>query len=462
MKNSHLTPIFCLQLILFSACTESPEFYLSDLEIEEVNINPTSNITAVISAYKQSDLDIYTFDKDDKTLISCYVISSDEAGNFYKTLVVQDLEENPQNGLEIKLDKRSYYTKYNFGRKLYIKLAGLSITEINGKFVLGYQIQGVLGNIPLSLLDKFIVRSLETANIVPQVIDLEDFSSEMINRYVQLNVVQFLKTDLGKTFSSEAYDKYNGERQIEQCGSLARTYLFTSTYSNFKSYLLPTETFGLRAVLSSDSFSGSVNLVLNNSEDLILTNDQRCDPILFQCADISLAGGRSVIYYENFEKVKNTLDIEKMDWRNINVNFGNEKFRKRSRNENTFVQISAYDSNEYVMDVWLISPEIDLTVQNGVSVSFDTRSTFEKGSALTAWFSSDYSGDFHESNWHQLNANISIGSRDGSNDIFLNSGAIQIACVKEKIHLAFRYLGSDPGVSTTYDLDNVLILGDKN
>ena len=462
MKNPLRITLWYLYLFSFLGCVEYQEISLSDIEIVEPEINETSNITTVISTYKQSELATYTFNKDDQTVISCYVISSDEAGNFYKTLVVQDLAENPLNGLEIKIDLRSYYAKYNFGRKLYINFAGLSMTEVNGKFIVGYQVRDRLEDIPMALLDKFIVRSTKSVEIVPQSIDLKDFSSNMINRFVELRTVQFLESDLGKSFASEAYDKFNGERTIEQCNTRAKTYLFTSTYSNFSSYLLPSETFHLLGVLSSDYYSGSINLTLNSPEDLTLTNDQRCDPILFECEDMAEEEGRSVIFYEDFEALKTTVDIEKSGWKNINVNFGNERFRKRSRNESSFVQVSAYDSNEYVMDVWLISPEIDLSGLEGAYFSFETRATFEEGSVLTVWFSTDFIEDINESSWHQLKGDISIGSRDGSNAIFLNSGAIPIGCIQEKIHLGFRYLGADPGVSTTYDLDNVLVLGSEN
>ena len=457
MKMKLIVSLLYLSMTSLLGCIKSPDIFLSEIDLEEVNIIETSNIKAVVSAYRQSELDIYTFDEDDKTVISCYVISNDEAGNFYKTLVVQDRPENPMNGLELKIDLRSYFTKYNFGRKLYINFAGLSITEVNGKFIAGYQLRGVLGDIPSPLLDKFIIRSMETAEIVPQRIDLKDFSRNMINRFIELKNVQFLKPDLGRSFASEAYDKYNGERIIEQCSNLARTYLSTSTYANFKSYLLPSDRFHLKAILSSDYYSGNISLILNNPEALTLTNDQRCDPVLFECFENDQEKAGKVIFYEDFDNMKTTADIEKNGWRNINVNFGNQKFRKRSSNENTFVQVSAYGSNEYVMDVWLVSPLIDLSGQKGAVLSFDTRATFEEGTILTIWFSTDYSGDFYESGWNQLNADISIGSRDGSNEFFINSGAIPIGCIEEKIHLGFRYLGADPGVSTTYDLDNILI-----
>ena len=462
MKNPLRRSLWYLVLTCFLGCVEPQEISVSDIEVNEPEIKETSNIKTVISAYKQSEQVTFTFDKNDKTVISCYVISSDEAGNFYKTLVVQDLAENPLNGLEIKIDMRSYYTKYNVGRKLYINFAGLSITEVNRKFIAGYQASNVLGDIPTALLDKFIIRSMETVEIVPQSIELKDISSNMINRFVELKTLQFLNSDIGKSFSSEAYDKFNGERIMEQCHTLAKTSLFTSTYSDFSSHLLPSETFRLQGVLSADNYSGSINLILNSPEGLTLTDDERCDPTLFECEVTGDEKGTKVIFYEDFEEMKTTVDIEKRGWKNINVHFGNERFRKRSRNENSFVQVSAYDSNEYVMEAWLISPKIDLSGLKAARLSFDTRATFEEGSVLSVWFSTDYIEDFNGSNWHQLKANISVGSRDGSNEIFLNSGTIPIGCIQEKIHLGFRYLGADPGVSTTYDLDNVLVLGLKN
>ena len=169
-----------------------------------------------------------------------------------------------------------------------------------------------------------------------------------------------------------------------------------------------------------------------------------------------------VLYYEDFESLGSSRDIEKIGWDNINANFGNARFRKRSKNENTFLQISAYDSREYVMEVWLVGPSIDLDRSENEFLSFETRSTFEEGSLLTCWFTQDYTDDIKSANWQQLDVEISVGSRDGSNEIFLNSGAVQLDCLEGKVRLAFRYLGSDPGASTTYDLDNILITGEAS
>jgi len=168
------------------------------------------------------------------------------------------------------------------------------------------------------------------------------------------------------------------------------------------------------------------------------------------------------IHCQDFERLKSTKDIDKIGWQNINKNFGNGRFRKRSADENGFLQISAYDSNEYVMEVWLVSPVIELDKSRDEYLTFDIRATFEEGTLLTVWFSNDDTDDIHQASWHQLDIKIPVGSRDGSNKEFTGTNAFQLDCLEGSIRLAFKYTGSDPGASTTYDLDNILILGDTS
>jgi len=455
--------IFSFFMVFFSfyACIDHPEFVVEQPIESPINVEATSDITTVINAFKQSNQQIFTFDSDQTLLVNAYVISSDEAGNFYKTLIIQDSPENPESGLEIKIDLRSYYTKYNFGRKILLRLSGLSIQEDNGKYVVGYLSGNTLVDIPESLLDHFIIRTPDTATIIPKSTTLEDISQSSINTYVIIDKVQFLISDLGKSFAAEAYDRYNGQRLIEQCDNLAKSYLYTSSYADFSTNLLPESSLCLTAVLTSDSYSKEIIFVLNNPEDIDLLDQQRCDPLFYECPGSSSTDKKDILYYENFEKLASTRDIEKIGWQNINVNFGNGRFRKRSKKENTFVQISAYDSEEYVMEVWLISPIIDMDTSVSEILTFDTRATFEEGSLLTCWFSRDFKNSIKDATWEQLDVEISIGSGDGSNELFQNSGTIELDCLEGNIRLAFRYLGSDPGLSTTYDLDNIVILGEK-
>ena len=452
---------FLLTLIfMICSCVPDSEFDLPVIRPPETEMSANSDIKAAINALIQSEENVHTFAQNDNAVIKGYVVSSDEAGNFYKTLVLQDEVENPGRGIAMMIDMRSYYTKYNFGRKVYIKLSGLSIKEEKGQYMIGMLIGNELTDIPAPLLDNFIIRSQTTHEIFPRKIKLEQISDEMINTYVEISDLQFPRDVLGKTYASEGFDRYNGERVIEQCDNLARGFLFTSTFSDFRSNLLPEGRFHIQAVLTSDYYADKIILILNDPGFLISDDSVRCDLDFYAC-DNQDEGGGKILYYEDFEGFKSTSDIEDQGWINTNINFGNGKFKKRSSGENSFLQVSAYNSGENVMDVWLISPEIDLDATENERLTFNTRATFEEGRLLTVWICQDFNGKVENAAWVPLDVDISDGTRDGSNIDFTNSGVVALGCLSGKINLAFRYLGSDPGASTTYDLDNILIVGDK-
>lgn len=459
MRKVRLEMLVSIACLLLMSCIVESEFDMEFPNLYEIDIFPNSHVEKVITAYEQDGSDIFTFDPENDIIIEAYVISSDSGGNFFKTLVIQDAPENPARGLEVKIDLRAYYLKYNFGRKIFIKMGGLSIQKIEGKYVLGYRQQENLTHIPESLIDQYIFRSEVTETMVPRAIELQHIRPEMINTYLLVEDLQFMREELGNSFASESYDKYQGERKIEQCDNNVRSYLFTSTYARFKANLIPEEIFSLKAILTLDSFSRKLNFVLNNTDDLVVSNAERCDPVYFTCGeeeDLKVTNER-VIFYEDFDQLAYTRDIEKIGWRNINKNFGSGKFKKRSSDDNVYLQVSAYGSNEAVMECWLISPDIEMGGALQKQLFFDIRSTFEEGELLTLWFSQDYSDSIDQATWHQLYTDIPAGSTDGSKKEFSLIGPINLSCIEGKFRLAFKYMGNDPGDATTYDLDNILI-----
>ena len=73
----------------------------------------------------------------DKVAIKTKVISSDELGNTYKSLYVQDAEGYEKGGIEIKVGKGSMYTYYKPGQVIYIKCDGLHLGNYRHMLSLG-------------------------------------------------------------------------------------------------------------------------------------------------------------------------------------------------------------------------------------------------------------------------------------------------------------------------------------
>jgi hypothetical protein len=455
-------------LVVTCSCTLSSDFDLPSFEESAPEVYPNSSIRALINEYLQSGEEIYTFPETTDAIIEATVVSSDEAGNFYKSLVLQDKLslKDESRGLAVMIDLRAYFAKYDMGRKVYVRAAGLSLQGDKGIYRLGFRHMGELKAIPESLIDQFIIRSDARDIVDAPVINAEYLNEEILNTRIRLRKVQFETADLGKSFAGEPYDSYNALRPLSMCDDEAPIFLSTSVYADFKSELLPEVVFDVQGILSRE-YDGRLVLILNSPEDLFPREESRCDREYLTCelsttdnaVAIDPGENRQVVFYEDFEQIASTREIEEAGWTNLNSHFGSGKFVKRSSNDNTFLRISSYGTQEAVLDAWLISPPIELDGSMYRDLSFDTRATFNNGRLLTVWITTDHDLDPREAIWKELKARISEGTADGTNERFISSGQINLDCVEGTVRIAFRYLGGDPGPSTNYDIDNVLIRG---
>ena len=72
---------------------------------------------------------------DQKCIIKGQVTTSDQVGNLYKTLYIQD----ETAGIEIKLGKNGLYNEYKLGQWLYVDCEGLTVGDYNGMINVGYE-----------------------------------------------------------------------------------------------------------------------------------------------------------------------------------------------------------------------------------------------------------------------------------------------------------------------------------
>ena len=458
MKNFKIG-ILPVLLILIS-CVKTDDFEIPEMKFPEVEIDGNmTSISAVKGNFNSETGEIYTF-RETNTWFSGYVISDDAGGNFYKELILQDKASNPTAGIQILLDHNSLFETYNFGRKVYIKLDGLSLWNNNGVLQLGLQNLGDVVAVPNSLIDDYVIRSEETSEIVPLKIEISDFSPEMKNLYVKLENVQFdrnlVKEDYIYSFASNPADQYDGERQLESCETGETVLLSTSTFSNFKSLLLPQGSGSVEGVLTRDFYDEHYVVVLNSPDKLDM-NGARCDPVYLNCGENTEAGSK-VIFEENFEGVTSNTTLNSRRWSNVNVSGGEMKFKPTLSSGNRILRISAYNTQESPLEAWLVTPEINLNDSVNEILSFDILSSFDKGLILEVFITQEFTGDPRTTEWTELDAYIPLGPSSSNSRIFKNS-KIDISCLEGTIWVGFRYLGSAPDKTTTYDLDNIRVLG---
>jgi hypothetical protein len=452
--------ILLLSFVVFTACVEDDDFNTPDLSITDPTIpGDIVEIEAVKGSYLSSGDEIFTFENTNDYMVG-YVVSSDESGNFFKQLVLQDKAVNPTSGIRIQIDVNPLFTTFDFGRKVYIKLDGLSIGIRNGMIQLGRRDGNEVGRISAANFSEFLIRTPEVATIEPLEVSISDFSDALENIYIRLNDVQFNRAEIfpqPRTYAADASDDFDGERVLESCADGGTVILSTSTFADFKTLNLSSGRGYVDVVLQRDFFDDFYTVYLNSPEGVVFDNDvERCDPNVLECT--GSFGGGTVLFSENFTAYTNIGQAEAAGWTNINTTGGSLEYVLATFSGNKYAQISGFGSGQANIDTWLVTPEINLDGTTGESLTFDLEVAFANGVILSALITDDYTGDVLTTEWTQLDINIPNVPTSGFGG-FNNVGNINISCLDGNVRVAFRYQGSDPSATTRYHVDNVTVRG---
>ena len=227
MKTFKINIILALlfSVLGFVSCIQDDNFNTPNLSFQEPEISANQLRTlsslagdlaqeqdngGTLDYTDQSTTVSYTFNENDE-YISGYVISSDEAGNYFEELIIQDNYENPTIGIKLLIDINPLFTKYEVGRKVFIKINGLSVGISNGVLAIGALNGTRLDQIPSSAETQIIQRSNEVAVIMPLTLPILEFSSDKTNIMIRLTDVQFNRDEVinnSFTFASEQFDEF--------------------------------------------------------------------------------------------------------------------------------------------------------------------------------------------------------------------------------------------------------------
>lgn len=174
---------------------------------------------------------------------------------------------------------------------------------------------------------------------------------------------------------------------------------------------------------------------------------------------------KEVLFYESFESttpgggtVENAIALP--GWGNYAVQ-GSRKWHSRAFSNNKYAEFSSFYSNATTDpndEIWLITPSVDLSDSPVAHLEFGTKARFWAGAALTVLVSTDYDGTqagIATANWTELNPTLPTAQTDN----FISSGPLDLSAYlgSSNVHVAFKYVGSRNGVTTTFQIDNVKI-----
>jgi hypothetical protein len=457
-----------------SSCIQDDEFDIPEIEIQSVDI-PQDRVLSIgsLSAQLEQEMttngnDILTFQTDNDSsndlFVVGYVISNDASGNFFEELVLQDTPSNPTAGVKVLIDVNPLFNTYQFGRKVFIRLDGLSVALDSGVLSLGIREGNGVEKISEAAQSDFLLRDDEVEDIIPLDITISQFTSEKTNLYIRLNSVQFNRNQaLGDdrlTFAAEADDQFDGERILESCTSGATTTFSTSTFADFKGQLLPQGSGSITGLLTFNFFGEDFNVVVNDLSTIDL-NGERCDPSEISCG-IAIATGANVLFSDFFETQQVNNPINGNGWTNY-AESGTQTWEAYSSGGTnaslgTSARIGSFMSGDTSTIGWLATPQINFDAQDGETLNFMTSNSFSDGSTLEVLFSNDWDGvaaNIPNATWDIVADAFIVQDSDFFGDWF-PSGNVDLSCVSGQGYIAWKYVGS--GVSDfdgTYELDEI-------
>ncbi|MFO7743977.1 MAG: DUF5689 domain-containing protein [Psychroflexus sp.] len=450
-----------------SSCVEDDDFNAPQFEQTPPDIEGNIVSLSVLEGIlEQNDNGPFTFNDTDN-VVEAYVISNDESGNFFRELIVQDLPENPTYGVAIQVDVNPLFTKFDFGRKIYIKLDGLSIGQREGNEPrLGIADGTDIARIPEAFVDESIIRDTLVADIVPVQRQLSELEFSDVNTYVELTDVQFSKIyfseNTSASYASETGDSFDGERILESCASSNELIFSTSTFSDFKGLSLPPGSGSMKGIVTRDFFGEFFTFYINSPEAVDMTGE-RCDPLVFSCG-LAASPAENEFINVDFEDQNINSPVNIPGWTNY-IEAGSEAweaFVDNGTNQSLGIsaRVGSFNSGDDSTVSWLISPEIPVDSNSKITLEFKTSNSFSDDSIMEVLYSVDWDGTeegISSAEWGVIDDAAIVSDSQFFAD-WISSGFVDMSCFEGNGHIAFKYTGSgQQSEDGTYELDDIVI-----
>ena len=346
-----------------------------------------------------------------------------------RNVVMQD----ETGGIVVRFDE-NVGSQVNEGDVLRIALNGASI----GSFADVKQLSEVVFNGEIGG-ERIVTKVTENSDMPdPIKLSIDDLKNgDYQSVLVEIENIQFVTDDVNKSLS--------GSKTITDCASKYSVY--TRSNASFSASKTPEGSGSIVGIASN--YYDEKQLILRNADNFNSMNKARCSE-------------PEPLFYENFEGISNTgydVWVNLNNWENINQSGGTEKWEAREYSDNKYAQISAYNTGETTMTVWLITPEIDLDGSSDEILTFQTKDAYNNGDGLEILISSNFTGNPSSATWTALDADLANGTSTGYASSFTDSGEIDLNSYSGKIRIAFKYSGGDPSLTTTYQVDEIKILG---
>jgi len=269
LKN---TAIAFISLCTVMSCVKDDDYELPDNK--KVLPSFTGKVVSFSDVASKTTPSIKNYSADEA--IEGYVISSDEGGNFYKKIYIQN--ENKTQALSVALDKSGIYTEFPIGAKVQLRLKGLTTQLNNAITEVGYKIykneksgRESVGSIAEAIYKTHLYdmggERKTLASLAKEVTSIETVKNDAhVGQLITLKGVHFPNEVVGKTMYDKNKD-LGGATNYKLTDANGKTIDFrTSSYAKFKDEKVPAGTLDITGVISK--FNTSWQFMISNYADI--------------------------------------------------------------------------------------------------------------------------------------------------------------------------------------------------
>nr|WP_298660016.1 DUF5689 domain-containing protein [uncultured Flavobacterium sp.] len=431
MKNLKIVFSTLLFVTLFS-CVNSDDYNAPDLSGDCSILTATKTVQEV-KATATTTAQQYVNDD----IIEAYVTSSDEGGNFYKSISMVSVDG--VQGFSMPVDDYNLYTKYEPGRKVYIKLKNkyFANTTNTASFDIGNLYNstqiGRLSGVEYEEVIKRGCAKVDESVILNSLSITAAKNNANINKLIELDAVQFADESLGKTYYDATLNSLGGAtNHIVKDAAGNSIIVRISEFANFAAKPVASGNGKIRGVLTK--YGSDYQFMVRTEHDIQLTSP-RVVPLFEET------------FTSNFPNWTKYSVTGAQVW-TLDTTYGNP---------GSCAKMSGYSGGNLANEDWLISPAISLANISNATLTFDTATKFA-GNALQIYISTNYNGTANPNTatWTQVNGTLSPST---GNYVWTASGPINISSFAgNTIYVAFKYT-STTTAAATWEVDNVKIIG---
>lgn len=427
---------------------------------EVANLYTSAPVNGTTVAYPAAAKDPVT-GKEIYDYIEAYVISSDEGGNFYKSMYFQPTDGS--KGFNLSADIVNAYTqKFQPGKKVYLKLNGLSYANPTGFgrgliFGAAPTEQFAVDRLPSLDVKKYLIPSCDVISedeIVHKITLSQAFSDTYLNTLVEIDNVQFTDEAAGGTYDSNLTDDFDSS--IFVTNGTSNLTIRTSRFANFAGSKVPVGKGKIRGVLTK--YGSTYQIILRTERDVNMPNPR----VDFTPA---LVGTNSTVFPATVNETFESYTVALNNFPNYinDAAVGSRYWAVTTFGGNKYIQMTSFGSGG-ANNTYLFVP-VNMTTAS--TFSFKSNMGFWVGAVLKVYYvlATDYTpgGKIDVTKMTNITSNFTIPTTptSGYGATFTSSGNYAIpATVTGNGYFVFEYAGSasaSPALTTTLQLDNILV-----